>query len=114
MHVKYLDQSATADGASFTLAGPLAQGKGETAEPVLEDERTFKFLPPSGQFYNIIDVTTKLKAIAGDTTFDGDLEHRRASVSAPPQEVDRSKTAYLSIRRGKGRCPQRPGLPVVR
>lgn len=93
VHVKYLNQSASADGATFTSLVRW-QGKGEAAEPVLEDERTFNFLPPSGQFYSIIDVTTKLKAIAGDTTFDGDPEHAGLQFR-PAQEVDRSKTAYL-------------------
>ncbi|HSJ04844.1 MAG: DUF6807 family protein [Verrucomicrobium sp.] len=93
VHAKFLEQKADAEGATFTSLVKW-QGEGEAVEPVLEDERTFRFLPASSPYYSIIDVTTKLKAIGGDTTFDGDPEHAGLQFR-PAQEVDRTKTTYL-------------------
>jgi hypothetical protein len=73
------------------------QGADDTA--VLEEARTFTFLPPADGFYTIIDVTSKLKAVAGDTSFDGDPEHAGLQFR-PAQEVDRSQTAYLFPKAG--------------
>lgn len=91
VHQKFLEQKAGANGASFTS---LVKWNGEGDEVILEDERTFTFLPAPAPYYAVVDVTTKIKAVAGDTTLDGDPEHSGLQFR-PAQEVDRSKTTYI-------------------
>lgn len=91
IHQKFLAQKADAKGASFTS---LVKWNGEGDEAILEDERTFTFLPAPAPYYAVVDVTTKIKALAGDTTLDGDPEHSGLQFR-PAQEVDRSKTTYI-------------------
>lgn len=98
VHSKFVEKSAGATSATFTSLVHW-QGDGAAAAPVLEDERTFQFLPGTGPFYAVVDVTSKLKAIAGDTVFDGDPEHAGLQFR-PAQEVDRTKTTYLYPKAG--------------
>lgn len=91
IHQKFLEQKADAKGASFTS---LVKWNGDGDETILEDERTFTFLPAPAPYYAVVDVTSIIKAIAGDTTLDGDPEHSGLQFR-PAQEVDRSKTTYI-------------------
>lgn len=94
-HQKFLQQKADAKGASFTS---LVKWDGDDDEAILEDERTFSFLPAPAPYYAVVDVTSKIKAVAGDITLDGDPEHSGLQFR-PAQEVDRSKTTYLYARK---------------
>jgi mono/diheme cytochrome c family protein/glucose/arabinose dehydrogenase len=92
VHEKFLAKSAGADRATFTS---LVRWQGATAEAtILEDERTFTFLPAPAPAYAFIDVVSKIKAVAGETTLDGDPEHSGLHFR-PVDNVDRTKTAYL-------------------
>lgn len=92
VHAKFLHQQADDQALTFTS---LVKWDGEAGgEPILEDERTFTFLPPQAPFYNIVDVTHKVKALAGDTILSGDPEHAGLHYR-PAQEVDRTQTMYI-------------------
>lgn len=87
VHEKLLEQKA----GSITS---LVKWMGEGSDVILEEERTMSFLPPTAPAYAVIDFTSKLKAVAGDTVFDGDPEHAGLQYR-PAQEVDRSQTVYV-------------------
>ena len=92
VHEKFLTKSADKERATFTS---LIKWQGETADAtILEDERTFTFLPAPAPGYVLIDVASKIKAVAGETTLDGDPEHSGMHFR-PAEEVDKTKTAYL-------------------
>lgn len=97
VHEKVLEQS----GGSLTS---LVKWMGEGRDVIVEEQRTMAFLPPASSpvrdltagapVYAVVDFTSKLKAVAGDTTFDGDPEHAGLQFR-PAQEVDRSQTTYI-------------------
>ena len=92
VHEKFLAKSADKDRATFTS---LVRWQGETPDAtVLEDERTFTFLPAPAPGYALIDVASKLKAVAGDTTFDGDPEHAGLHFR-PADEIDKTSAVYI-------------------
>lgn len=92
VHEKFLAKSADKDRATFTS---LIKWQGETADSaILEDERTFTFLPAPAPGYLLIDVASKVKAIAGEVTLDGDPEHAGLHFR-PADAVDKTKTTYL-------------------
>ena len=72
----------------------LVKWMGEGSDVIIEEERTMSFLPPVAPAYAVVDVTSKLKAVAGDTTFDGDPEHAGLQFR-PANEVDRTKGVYV-------------------
>ncbi len=92
VHEKFLETKADAEGATVTS---LVKWDGEPGGgPILQDERTFHFLPAKAPNHVVVDVTHKVKALAGDTTLSGDPEHAGLHYR-PAQEVDRSKTMYI-------------------
>lgn len=92
VHEKVLAQKAGKDGASFTS---LVKWHGATpAETIIEEERTFTFLPAPAPGYALIDVVSKLKAVAGETTLNRDAEHAGLQWR-PADNLDRSKTVFL-------------------
>ena len=91
VHEKFLEQKVDGSGATFTS---LVKWYGDGQEVILEDERTFAFLPATSPAFNVVDVTSKVKAVAGDTTLDGDPEHAGLHYR-PAQEVQRAKTNYI-------------------
>ncbi len=92
VHVKFLAQEASADRASFTS---LVRWTGQKQEDTLiEEERTLSFLSAPAPAYAMIDMVSKLKAVAGETVLDGDPEHSGLHFR-PADEVEREKTAYL-------------------
>jgi hypothetical protein len=92
VHEKFLAQTAEKDRASFTS---LVKWEGATpAETIIEEERTFTFLPAPAPAYALIDVVSKLKAVAGEAVLGGDKEHAGLQFR-PVEEVDRTKTNYL-------------------
>ncbi len=92
VHEKFLAQSADSTHATFTS---LVRWQGETPEAtILEDERTFTFLLAPAPAYALIDMVSKVKAVAGDTTLDGDPEHSGLHFR-PAEAVDRMAGSYL-------------------
>lgn len=91
VHKKFTAQEADADHASFTS---LVEWQDEAKKPLLEEERTMTFRRAPAPAYILIDLVTKLKAVAGDTTLDGDPEHAGIQFR-PANEVDRTKTTYI-------------------
>ena len=72
----------------------LVKWMGDGDDVIVEEERTMAFLPAVAPAYAEVDVTSKLKAVAGDTTFDGDPEHAGLQFR-PANEVDRAKGVYV-------------------
>lgn len=72
----------------------LVKWMGDGDDVILEEERTMAFLPAITPAYAVVDFTSKIKAVAGDTTIDGDPEHAGLQFR-PAIEVDRSKGVYL-------------------
>jgi mono/diheme cytochrome c family protein/glucose/arabinose dehydrogenase len=92
VHEKFQNQEAGKDRATFTS---LVRWQGATQDStILEDERTFTFLPAPAPGYVLIDVDSKVKAVAGETTLNGDPEHSGLHFR-PADEVDKTQTAYL-------------------
>lgn len=92
VHEKFLTQTPGKDHASFTS---LVKWQGKTPDQIiLEEERTESFNTPPSPAYASIDTDSKTKAVAGDTTLDGDPEHSGLQFR-PADKVDRSKTVYL-------------------
>lgn len=91
VHEKFLAQKADAQGASFTSS---VRWTGDGPAAILEEERTFTFLPAPAPAYALIEMTSKLKAVAGETKFDGDPEHAGLQFR-PANEVDRAQTVYI-------------------
>ena len=91
IHRKFLAQKAGADQASFTS---LVQWTGQGDEAILEEERTHTFSRGTAPTYLVVDVSSRLKAVAGEAKLDGDREHAGLHFRASA-EVDRSKTTFL-------------------
>jgi len=91
VHQAFSEQRSGADGASFTS---VIHWNGEGDQAILEEQRSIAFLPTKEPFYAVIDVSSTLQAVAGDTELGGDPEHAGLQFR-PAQEVDRSKTKYL-------------------
>lgn len=92
VHEKFLAQKAGADQATFTSLVRWTGAKQE--DSIIEEERTLTFLPPPAPAYALIDMHSKLKAVAGDTALDGDPEHSGLHFR-PADELIRAKTTYL-------------------
>jgi hypothetical protein len=90
IHRKFLAQEAAAGHATFTSR---VDWNNESGQPLLEEERTMKFLPAAAPARLIVDFTSKLKAVAGDVVLDGDPEHAGCQYR-PAAEVDAKQTAY--------------------
>jgi hypothetical protein len=92
VHQKFTEQKADAQSATITsLNHWLGTKEGEV---ILEEERTMSFLPAPNPAYALIDFTSKVKAVAGDTALNGDPEHAGLQFR-PSDSVDRSLTKYL-------------------
>lgn len=73
VHVKFLNQKADADSATFTSQTQwIPKGSDKT---IVEEERTMTFRKAPAPARLIIDFSSKLKAPAGDVMLDGDPEH---------------------------------------
>jgi hypothetical protein len=91
VHKMFLEQKADASGATFTS---LIEWAGATAEPILVEERTMRFSPATAPAYVTIDLTTKLKAVGGETVLNGDPEHSGIQFR-PAADVKLAETVYL-------------------
>lgn len=83
---------ATGSDPSFTSQVAWMGAGGEP--PILEEQRTFTFLPPPAGAYALIDVQAQLRAPAGPVHLDGDPEHAGLQFR-PAGEIDRKETVYL-------------------
>lgn len=88
IHKKFI---AMKDGVGFTS---LVEWTAADPKVLLEEERTFNFLPAPAPAYALIEMTSKLKAVAGETKFDGDPEHAGLQFR-PANEVDPKATEYV-------------------
>jgi len=95
-HKKFIAQSAGPDQAAVTslVAWNLKDDK-----TVIEEERTFTFHRRPAPTLLLVDVTSKLKALADDVILDGDPEHAGVHYR-PANEVDRAATHYCLPREG--------------
>ncbi len=81
--------------APTTISAPKIVWTGATREETLiEESRQMRFSPaPTGAFVQV-DFSSELKAVAGDTVFDGDPEHAGLHFR-PTDTTDRANTLYL-------------------
>ena len=91
VHEKFLEQTADAKHATFTSQVRWT-GRGDVPT-VLMEERTFTFIPAPAPAYLMIDLSTKIKAVAGDTSLNADPEHSGMQYRPAP-ELDKSQTTY--------------------
>jgi len=92
VHEKFSAQTAGKDQATFTS---VVRWTGDQLDQTLiEEERTFSFLPAPAPGYALIDTVSKLKAVAGETVLDGDPEHSGLHFR-PAEQIERTKTTYL-------------------
>lgn len=91
VHEKFLSQKADSESATFTS---LVRWTGDGPEAILEEERTLTFLPAPAPAYAVIEMTSKLKAVGGETKLDGDPEHAGLQFR-PAEAVDRKVTTYV-------------------
>jgi hypothetical protein len=87
---------ADSQGATFTSVTGWNDGAGK---PILEEERTMALRRGPAPFRLLIDVTTRLKAVNGDVTLDGDPEHSGVQFR-PANEVDLKATVYVIPKQG--------------
>lgn len=95
VHDKFLAQSAGPDKATFTSHIRWEGAKPE--EVILDEERTMTFLPAKPPAYAVIDVVSKLKAVAGETKLNADKpdpEHSGLQYR-PADNIDRKLTSYI-------------------
>ena len=91
-HQKLLNQKATPNGASFTSLVEW-QGK-DSSQVALKEERTFSFLPPPPSIYAVIDTSSKLTAVGGETVLGGDPEHAGLQFR-PASEIKPEETSFF-------------------
>ena len=92
VHEQFTNQSAGPASATFTSHVRWQGGKPE--ETLIDEERTFTFLPGQGSIYAVIDTESKIKAVLGDTTLNADPEHSGLHYR-PADKILRQFTAYL-------------------
>lgn len=97
VHEKFLTQAADQKRATFTS---LVHWEGEKPEQsIIDEERTLTFLPGVAPVYAIIELSSKLKAVMGDTSLNADPEHSGLHYR-PADNIDRPKTTYLYPKAG--------------
>lgn len=86
---------ADSNGPGALIHAPKIVWTGATRTDILiEEARQMRFAPaPQGAFAQV-DFTSELKAVAGDTVFDGDPEHAGLHFR-PTDSTDRANTVYL-------------------
>ncbi|WP_395139916.1 DUF6807 family protein [Armatimonas sp.] len=89
------NHSLSSLGQSAYILAPKIVWTGTTRDEILiEESRTMHFIPaPTGAFVQV-DFTSALKAVGGDTVFDGDPEHAGLHFR-PTDATDRANTVYL-------------------
>lgn len=91
VHRKFLEQTASEGSATFTS---LVEWMGADLQPILVEERTHRFAPAPKPAYALIDMTSKLKAVAGEVKLEGDPEHAGLQFR-PAAEVRPKDTVYF-------------------
>jgi Methane oxygenase PmoA len=92
--------SLSSIGQSAAIHAPKIVWTGATrAETLIEESRTMHFMPPPTGAFVQVDFLSELKAVAGDTIFDGDPEHAGLHFR-PTDATDRANTIYLYPKAG--------------
>ncbi|MCH7728206.1 MAG: PmoA family protein [Planctomycetes bacterium] len=108
LHEKFLQTKADKSSATITS---LIRWIGVSGEPVIEEERTYRVVGRDDA-YAEIDFTSKLTAVNGDVTLDGDPEHAGVQFR-PSQQVAENKSAEYTFHE-KGVDPKKQqDLPWV-
>ena len=84
---------STESGILITAPKILWTGT-ERDETLIEEARTMRFSPPPPGAFARVDFSSELKAVGGDTVFDGDPEHAGLHFR-PTDATDRANTVYL-------------------
>jgi hypothetical protein len=92
IHVKFLEQKAVADSASFTSQTRWVPKDSDKA--IVEEERTMTVRRAPAPARLLIDFTSKLKAPAGDVLLDGDPEHGGIQYR-PHGDISTKDTIYV-------------------
>jgi hypothetical protein len=96
VHQKFTEEKADGDHGTFTS---LTHWNDENGKPIIEEERTMTFRRPSGPGRLVIDFTSRLKAVNGDVTLDGDPEHSGVHFR-PANDLDTAETVYVFPKEG--------------
>ena len=91
VQTKFLSQSDKDGKATFTSAINWASTTPD--KNILEEKRTLTLFNPPAPAYLGIDMTSVVKAVAGETKIDGDPEHAGLQFR-PADEVTKSETVY--------------------
>lgn len=92
IHRKFLTQQASPKGATFTSVVEWT-GKNQS-DVALKEERTFSIQRAQPPFYSIIDTSSKLIAVGGETVLNGDPEHAGLQFR-PASEIERTATTFF-------------------
>ncbi len=90
VHKKFTDK-IEGEGSGITS---VVHWNGKDGKTLLEEERTMTFGEAPSPAYALIDFSSTMTAVAGETKLDGDPEHAGLQFR-PAEEVDRKKTRYL-------------------
>jgi hypothetical protein len=86
--------ASSARGESAISAPKIVWTGATRDETLLEERRDMIFGPPPTGAFVQVDFSSELKAVAGDTSFDGDPEHAGLHFR-PTDAMDRANTVYL-------------------
>jgi hypothetical protein len=96
IHQKFSDQKAGPNEATFTSA---TLWNDEAGKPIIEEARTMTVKKMAAPWRLAVDLTTKIKAVDGDITLDGDPEHAGVQFR-PANEIDPKQTVYVYPKEG--------------
>ena len=91
IHRAFMAQKADADQASFTSQVDWTD---ENGKPLITEERTMTFRRAPAPVFQLIDFSSKIKAVAGDIELNGDPEHAGVQFRAA-NNIDGSKTVFV-------------------
>ena len=91
IHQKFISQKVNKDAATFSVE---LLWEGSSAAPILSEERTYTVHSAPSPAYLQVEMSTRIKALTGETKLDGDPEHAGFQFR-PAGEVDRTQTTYL-------------------
>lgn len=91
VHQEFLKKEA-GDGKAVVTS--LVHWNDDAKTPIVVEERTFTFTSPPEGAHVLVDLSTTLKAPAGDVELNGDPEHAGIQYR-PANEVSRADTVYI-------------------
>lgn len=84
----------TAEAGKATFTSHILWAGATPEVTILDEKRTLTFFTPDTPAYLGIDMTSVVKAVAGETQLGGDPEHAGLQFR-PAEEVDRAATTYI-------------------